>query len=132
MDRRARVERGERYEVAVEDSAATLVELAGGVFGTILSSWATRVRRDDLFTLQVDGTKASALAGLHRCHVQPPRRRLLSAFQHRKDLDADYRNGWTEVPALAAIAIPIASAGNNFCAMCRRCAAGLGFRGRDP
>ena len=54
----------------VEDSAATLVELEGGAFGTILSSWATRVRRDDLLTLQVDGTAGSAVAGLHRCHVQ--------------------------------------------------------------
>ena len=44
-------ERGERYPVAVEDSAATLVEIEGGVFGTISSSWATRVRRDDLLTL---------------------------------------------------------------------------------
>ena len=62
-------EQGQRYEVDVEDAAATLIELDNGAFGTILSSWATRVRRDDLFTLQVDGTKASALAGLHRCHV---------------------------------------------------------------
>ena len=29
-------EQGERYPVAVEDSAATLVEIEGGVFGTIL------------------------------------------------------------------------------------------------
>jgi predicted dehydrogenase len=34
-------EQGARYAVAVEDSAATLVELEGGAFGTILSSWAT-------------------------------------------------------------------------------------------
>src|SRR6516165_2798140 len=51
-------ERGERYGVAVEDSAATLLELEGGAFGTIVSSWATRVRRDDLLTLQVDGAHA--------------------------------------------------------------------------
>ena len=55
-------EQGARYPVAVEDLAATLVELEGGVFGTILSSWSTRVRRDDLLTLQVDGTKGSAVA----------------------------------------------------------------------
>jgi len=63
-------ERGQRYRVTVEDSAATLVEVEGGIFGTIASSWATRVRRDDLLTLQVDGTKGSAVAGLHRCYVQ--------------------------------------------------------------
>ena len=33
-------------------------------------SWATRVRRDDLMTLQIDGTGGSALAGLHRCWAQ--------------------------------------------------------------
>src|SRR5262245_1081104 len=35
-------ERGERYGVAVEDSAATLIELEGGAFGTIVSSCAPR------------------------------------------------------------------------------------------
>jgi predicted dehydrogenase len=63
-------EQGAPYAVAVEDSASTLVELENGAFGTILSSWATRVRRDDLLTLQVDGTEGSAVAGLHQCHVQ--------------------------------------------------------------
>ena len=100
-------ERGERYEVAVEDSAATLVELAGGVFGTILSSWATRVRRDDLFTLQVDGTKGSALAGLHRCHLQPGAQTpAIGHFSIAKDLGADYRNEWSEVPALVSYPNP--------------------------
>src|SRR2546430_14859567 len=63
-------ERGARYGVAVEDSAATLLELEGGAFGTIVSSWATRVRRDDLLTLQVDGSKGSAGAGRARCPQQ--------------------------------------------------------------
>lgn len=94
-------ERGERYRVAVEDSAASLIELEGGVFGTILSSWATRVRRDDLLTLQVDGSRGSAVAGLHRCHVQsigetPP----IAHFSVMKDIGADYRRGWTAAPPL--------------------------------
>ena len=42
-------EQAKRYPVDVEDAAATLVELDNGAFGTILSSWAARVRRDDLF-----------------------------------------------------------------------------------
>ena len=40
--------------------------LESGATGVILSSWATRVRRDDLLTVQIDGTKASAIAGLQR------------------------------------------------------------------
>jgi predicted dehydrogenase len=34
------------------------------------SSWATRVRRDDLLTVQVDGTHGSAVAGLRDCWIQ--------------------------------------------------------------
>jgi predicted dehydrogenase len=95
-------ERGERYGVAVEDSAATLVALEGGVFGTILSSWATRVRRDDLLTLQVDGTSGSAVAGLHRCHLQTAARTpSIAHFSVMKDIGADYRDGWSDAPALA-------------------------------
>ncbi len=95
-------EQGVRYGVAVEDSAATLVELENGAFGTILSSWATRVRRDDLLTLQVDGTKGSALAGLHRCHVQSGEATpAIAHFSVMKDIAADYREGWRPAPPLA-------------------------------
>jgi predicted dehydrogenase len=93
-------ERGKRYKVDVDDSASALVELESGAFGTILSSWATRVRRDDLMMLQVDGTKGSAVAGLHRCRVQtnaqmPP----VAHFRLDLDPDINYRAGWSEVPA---------------------------------
>jgi predicted dehydrogenase len=95
-------EQGVRYDVAVEDSAATLVELENGAFGTILSSWATRVRRDDLLTLQVDGTKGSALAGLHQCHVQSGQETpAIAHFSVMKDIAADYREGWRQAPPLA-------------------------------
>jgi predicted dehydrogenase len=94
-------EQGERYRVEVDDSAATLVELESGVCGTILSSWATRVRRDDLFTLQVDGTKASAIATLHHCHVQTMAHTpTIKGFSVMTDIAADYREGWTEAPPL--------------------------------
>jgi predicted dehydrogenase len=100
-------EQDERYAVAVEDSAATLVELEGGAFGTILSSWATRVRRDDLLTLQVDGTKGSAVAGLHRCHVQSlAQTPAIAHFSVMKDIAADYRGGWSEAPPLPSYTNP--------------------------
>jgi predicted dehydrogenase len=100
-------EQGGRYAVAVEDSAATLVELANGGFGTILSSWATRVRRDDLLTLQLDGSAGSAIAGLHRCYLQTTA--LTPAIAHfsvMQDIGADYRAGWTEAPPLTAYRNP--------------------------
>ena len=100
-------ERGERYQVGVEDSATTLVEVEGGVFGTIASSWATRVRRDDLLTLQVDGTKGSAVAGLHRCHVQPiTQTPTIAHFSVMQDIGADYRERWSEAPPLASYRNP--------------------------
>jgi predicted dehydrogenase len=100
-------ERGQRYRVTVEDSAATLVEVEGGIFGTIASSWATRVRRDDLLTLQVDGTKGSAVAGLHRCYVQSAATTpAIAHFSVMQDVGADYRSGWVQAPPLSCYRNP--------------------------
>jgi predicted dehydrogenase len=91
-------EQGARYPVDVEDTASTIVELENGAIGTILSSWATRVRRDDLLTFQIDGTKGSAIAGLHRCwtlsNADTPK---TAHFSIANDLNIDYRANWTEV-----------------------------------
>jgi predicted dehydrogenase len=93
-------EAGARYAVDVEDQATSLIELASGATGVILASWATRVRRDDLMTFQIDGTKGSAIAGLHRCYTQSladtPR---VAAFNPVVDLGVDYRARWQEAPA---------------------------------
>src|SRR5262249_46477471 len=67
--------------------------------GTIVSSWATRVRRDDLLTLQVDGSKGSAVAGLHRCHVQRMvQTPAIAHFSVMRDIGADYPEAWTQAP----------------------------------
>jgi predicted dehydrogenase len=96
-------ETGARYAVDVEDQATTLVELASGATGVIIASWATRIRRDDLMTFQIDGTKGSAIAGLHRCYMQAladtPR---IAAFNPMVDLAIDYDARWQEAPAAAA------------------------------
>ena len=58
--------------------------------GRVVNSWATRVRRDDLLTLQVDGTEASAVAGLHRCFVQRTKETpSIAHFNIAKDLGVD-------------------------------------------
>ena len=64
-------EEGKPYEATAEDAAYATFELEGDIVVQLNSSWATRVRRDDLFTLQVDGTKGSAVAGLRNCVMQP-------------------------------------------------------------
>jgi predicted dehydrogenase len=93
-------EHGERYAVDVEDHTATLVTLKSGAIGSILASWATRVRRDDLMTFQIDGTRGSGVAGLHRCYAQSigdtPK---VAAFNPMTDLRIDYASRWQEAPA---------------------------------
>src|SRR5262249_32827258 len=93
-------EAGARHAVDVEDQATTLVELPSGPTGVIIPSWATRVRRDDLMTFQIDGTRGSAIAGLHRCYMQSladtPR---VAAFNPVVDLAIDYRGRWQDAPA---------------------------------
>jgi predicted dehydrogenase len=63
-------ERGSAYPCTAEDAVYATFELETGVLCQFNSSWAVRVRRDDLLTLQVDGTKGSAVAGLRECYVQ--------------------------------------------------------------
>jgi predicted dehydrogenase len=90
-------ENGRRYAVDAEDTAATLIELESGAIGTILNSWATRVRRDDLLTLQIDGTQGSALAGLHRCWMQSvDETPLVRGFNPSSDVGENYASQWRE------------------------------------
>ena len=63
-------ENGKPYQATADDSAYATFELEGGIIAHINSSWCVRVRRDDLFVLQVDGTKGSAVAGLRECRMQ--------------------------------------------------------------
>jgi predicted dehydrogenase len=63
-------EGGRPYRCTADDSAYATFELEGGVIAQFNSSWCVRVRRDDLLTLQVDGTHGSAVAGLRDCVVQ--------------------------------------------------------------
>jgi predicted dehydrogenase len=91
-------ESGTRYDVDVDDTSVTLVELDNGAIGTIVCSWATRVRRDDVLTFQIDGTGGSAIAGVHRCWTQSatdtPEVRHINPTV---DIGFDYRRDWKEV-----------------------------------
>ena len=63
-------ERGVAYDVDTDDAAYALMELEGGIVATVMSSWASRLRRDDMLQIQIDGTQGSAIAGLHDCRTQ--------------------------------------------------------------
>jgi predicted dehydrogenase len=100
-------EGGARYDVDVDDTALTLAELNNGAVGTIVCSWATRVRRDDLLIFQIDGTGGSAIAGIHKCWAQSagdtPDVRHINPMA---DIGFDYRRDWKEVPGLAVYTNP--------------------------
>lgn len=97
-----RDERGELYEVDVEDNVAATFELVGGVLVQVTSSWATRVRRADMLTIQIDGTQGSAACGLHGCWVQSlattPKPQWNIEVERRESFDAQ----WQEVPDVDA------------------------------
>jgi predicted dehydrogenase len=65
-----RDEAGKPYKCTADDSAYATFKLEGGIIAHFNSSWCTRVRRDDLLTLHVDGTRGSAVTGLRDCWIQ--------------------------------------------------------------
>jgi predicted dehydrogenase len=91
-------ERGRPYDVDVEDHAFAIFELEGGVLAQISSSWASRVKRDDLLQIQVDGTLGSAVAGLHRCFVQPLVATPKPFFSPEQPQQMNFDEQWQEVP----------------------------------
>jgi predicted dehydrogenase len=64
-------EAGREYAADAEDAVYATFQLENGVVAHFNSSWCVRVRRDDLLTIQVDGTQGSAVAGLRHCWIQP-------------------------------------------------------------
>lgn len=63
-------EDGKPYPATADDSAYAMFRMGNGLWAQFNSSWCTRVRRDDLLAIQVDGTEGSAVAGLRDCWVQ--------------------------------------------------------------
>jgi len=63
-------EAGKPYVCTADDAAYATMQTDQGLIVQFNSSWCTRVRRDDLLTLHVDGTNGSAVAGLRECWTQ--------------------------------------------------------------
>ena len=91
-------EKGEPYEADADDAAYATFQLDGGIVAHFNSSWCTRVRRDDLLTLQVDGTHGSAVAGLRRCRTQARVNTPKPVWNPDIPPAIDYGDGWEEVP----------------------------------
>jgi len=98
-----RDENGKSYGVNVEDTAFAIFELAGGVLAQVSSSWASRVKRDDLLQIQVDGTLGSAVCGLHRCFVQPLVATPKPFFDPERPQPMVFDQQWQEMPDLEPV-----------------------------
>jgi predicted dehydrogenase len=93
-----RDEAGKSFRVDVEDTAFATFELSGGVLAQVSSSWASRVKRDDLLQIQVDGTQGSAVCGLHRCFVQPLIATPKPFFDPERPQAMVFDDQWQEMP----------------------------------
>ena len=91
-------ENGKKYKATADDAAYATFQLAGGVVAHFNSSWDVRVRRDDLLTLQVDGTKGSAVAGLRRCLIQPYEKTPKPVWNPDIPQPINFFDGWKELP----------------------------------
>ncbi len=91
-------EEGKTYTCTADDSAYATFELEGGVIAHINSSWTVRVRRDDLLTIQVDGTQGSAVAGLRECTIQHYGNTPKPVWNPDIAQPIDFFAGWADVP----------------------------------
>ena len=91
-------ENGRSFACTADDAAYATFELADGVIAHFNSSWATRVRRDDLLTVQVDGTHGSAVAGLRKCWMQPYGATPRPQWNPDVDQPIDFYKTWLECP----------------------------------
>lgn len=91
-------ETGSRYKCTADDAAYGMFELKGGIFAQINSSWATRVYRDELFVLHVDGTEGSAVAGLRECKVQHRVNTPRPVWNPDLPNPFQFRDQWSTVP----------------------------------
>ena len=93
-----RDEAGNPYASTADDSAYATFELEGGIVAHFNSSWCVRVRRDDLLTLQVDGTTGSAVAGLRHCWIQHYGATPRPVWNPDVESPLNYFDGWQKVP----------------------------------
>lgn len=91
-------EQGKQYTCTADDAAYATFELEGDIIAHFNSSWVTRVRRDDLLTLQVDGTKGSAVAGLRDCYIQHYGNTPRPVWNPDIPQPINFFDGWANVP----------------------------------
>jgi len=91
-------EQGKPFTCTAEDAAYATFKLGSGVIARFNSDWATRIRRDDLLTVQVDGTEGSAVAGLRKCWIQPYSSTPKPVWNPDIESPINFLDSWTPVP----------------------------------
>jgi predicted dehydrogenase len=91
-------EQGKAYKCTADDAAYATFELEGGVVAHFNSSWVTRVRRDDLLTVQVDGEKGSAVCGLRDVWIQHYGNTPRPTWNPDIPQPINFFEGWAKVP----------------------------------
>lgn len=92
-------EAGKEYQCTADDSAYASFLCENGIVCHFNSSWTVRVHREDLLTIQVDGTDGSAVAGLHKCYAQHASQTPTYVWNPDVDNPVDYYEKWKEVPS---------------------------------
>jgi predicted dehydrogenase len=91
-------EHGAPYAATAEDAAYATFTVGDGIVVQLNSSWVTRVYRDELLVLHVDGTEGSAVAGLRTCRIQPRAATPRPIWNPDVPDPISYRDGWQTVP----------------------------------
>lgn len=91
-------ENGKPYACTADDAAYSTFQLEGGIIAHFNSSWTVRVRRDDLLTLQIDGTHGSAVAGLREVWIQPYGATPRPVWNPDVPQPLNFFEGWQKVP----------------------------------
>ncbi|MGK0187089.1 MAG: putative dehydrogenase [Verrucomicrobiales bacterium] len=93
-----RHEDGTPYPCTADDSAYAMFLLEDGTMCQFNSSWCVRPRRDDLLTVEVHGTKGSAVAGLREVYTQSAANTPKPVWNPDIPQPIDFYKGWELVP----------------------------------
>ena len=91
-------EQGKPYKCTADDSCYSTFELDNGVIVHLNASWNVRVRRDDLLTIQVDGSRGTAVAGLRECWIQHYGSTPKPVWNPDIPQPIDFYKNWDQVP----------------------------------
>ena len=94
-------EAGKTYTCTADDAAYSTFELQDGTIVHFNSSWCTRVRRDDLLTVQVDGMNGSAVATLRDVYLQPYGGTPRPVWNPDIPQPINFYDGWQKMPEQA-------------------------------